>query len=50
MCFEFVVLQEAYSSYVKDYYLGIFGASVKTYDQQHLKNTTVSDASGKLPL
>ncbi|XP_039121553.1 probable serine protease EDA2 isoform X3 [Dioscorea cayenensis subsp. rotundata] len=39
-------LVEAYSSYVKDYYLGIFGASVKTYDQQHLKNTTVSDASG----
>ncbi|KAH7686924.1 Prolyl oligopeptidase protein [Dioscorea alata] len=39
-------LVEAYASYVKDYYLGTFGASVKTYDQQYLKNTTVSDASG----
>lgn len=33
-------MQEAYASYVKDYYLGQFGASVLTYDQQHLKNTT----------
>ncbi|XP_010919395.1 probable serine protease EDA2 isoform X1 [Elaeis guineensis] len=33
-------LVETYASYVKDYYLGQFGASVLTYDQQHLKNTT----------
>ncbi|KAE9450324.1 hypothetical protein C3L33_17766, partial [Rhododendron williamsianum] len=32
-------LVDAYATYVKDYYLGSFGVSVQTYNQQHLKNT-----------
>ncbi|KAJ0971071.1 hypothetical protein J5N97_019030 [Dioscorea zingiberensis] len=39
-------LVEVYASYVKDYYFGTFGSSVKSYDLQHLKNTTVSNESG----
>jgi len=43
-------LVETYASYVKDYYLGQFGASVLTYDQQHLKNTTpgVEESANRL--
>ncbi|KAG2547910.1 probable serine protease EDA2 [Panicum virgatum] len=33
-------LVETFASYVKDYYIGKFGASVASYDQQYLKNTT----------
>lgn len=39
-------LVEAYANYVRNYYLGSFGASVRSYDQQHLKNTTVSEDDG----
>eukprot|EP01018_Ginkgo_biloba_P013558 Gb_33664 [translate_table: standard] len=35
-----------YADYVKKYYLGTFGATVETYDQQFLKNTAVSSESG----
>lgn len=38
--------QEAYAEYVKDYYIGKFGASIETYDQQYLKNTTPGENSG----
>ncbi|KAL9245658.1 hypothetical protein vseg_019283 [Gypsophila vaccaria] len=38
-------LLAAYASYVKDYFVGSFGSSVKTYSQEHLKNTTVGDDS-----
>ncbi|CAN6282506.1 unnamed protein product [Urochloa humidicola] len=37
-------LVETFSRYVKDYYVGKFGASVASYDQQYLKNTTPSTA------
>ena len=41
-------MQETFASYVKDYYIGKFGASVASYDQQYLKNTTPAVAeSGK---
>lgn len=33
-------VQETYARYVKEYYIGTFGATVSTYDQQYLKNTT----------
>ncbi|KAF8672166.1 hypothetical protein HU200_049733 [Digitaria exilis] len=33
-------LVETFASYVKEYYIGKFGASVASYDQQYLKNTT----------
>ncbi|XP_020263777.1 probable serine protease EDA2 isoform X2 [Asparagus officinalis] len=36
-------LVEAYADYVRNYYLGSFGVSVQSYDQQHLKNTSVGD-------
>ncbi|XP_011090436.1 probable serine protease EDA2 isoform X1 [Sesamum indicum] len=36
-------LVEAYATYVKDYYVGSFGASVQTYNQEHLKKTTLTD-------
>ncbi|KAK8685728.1 hypothetical protein V6N13_124764 [Hibiscus sabdariffa] len=36
-------LVAAYAKYVKDYYVGTFGVSVETYNQKHLKNTTVSE-------
>ncbi|KAK1272901.1 putative serine protease EDA2 [Acorus gramineus] len=39
-------LVDAYARYVKDYYLGTFGASIQTYDQQHLKKTALSEDSG----
>ncbi|XP_074294525.1 putative serine protease EDA2 [Silene latifolia] len=36
-------LVSAYASYVNDYYVGSFGATVKTYNQEYLKNTTGSE-------
>lgn len=43
-----VIMQETFASYVKEYYIGKFGASVASYDQQYLKNTTPGAAeSGK---
>ncbi|KAG0460701.1 hypothetical protein HPP92_020998 [Vanilla planifolia] len=39
-------LVETFANYVKDYYCGKFGASVETYDQQHLKNTAIGEKSG----
>ncbi|WOL07568.1 putative serine protease EDA2 [Canna indica] len=38
-------LLEVYAKYVREYYLGSFGVSVQTYDQQHLKNTTPGENS-----
>ncbi|KAK9285099.1 hypothetical protein L1049_024284 [Liquidambar formosana] len=38
-------LVEAYATYVKEYYLESFGVSVQTYNQQHLKDTAVSEES-----
>uniref|UniRef100_A0A804LXL3 Serine protease EDA2 n=1 Tax=Zea mays TaxID=4577 RepID=A0A804LXL3_MAIZE len=37
-------LVETFASYVKDYYIGKFGASVASYDQQYLKNTTPAES------
>ena len=39
-------MKEVYSEYVKGYYLGVFGVSIDTYDQEHLKNTTAGVDSG----
>ncbi|KAL0448475.1 UNVERIFIED_CONTAM: putative serine protease EDA2 [Sesamum latifolium] len=36
-------LVEAYATYVKDYYVGSFGVSVQTYNQEHLKKTKLTD-------
>lgn len=33
-------LVDAYAKYIKEEYVGNFGASIETYNQQHLKNTT----------
>ncbi|KAL6905186.1 hypothetical protein ACP4OV_002787 [Aristida adscensionis] len=41
-------LVEAFSHYVKDYYIGKFGASVASYDQQYLKNTSPAESSYRL--
>ncbi|KAK9129607.1 hypothetical protein Sjap_010094 [Stephania japonica] len=38
-------LVNAYATFVKDYYLGSFGANVQTYDQRQLKKTAVSEDS-----
>ncbi|XP_048335895.2 probable serine protease EDA2 [Ziziphus jujuba] len=38
-------LVEAYAKYVKEYYVGTFGSSVQTYNQKHLKNTTLGENS-----
>ncbi|KAH9662854.1 prolyl carboxypeptidase like protein [Citrus sinensis] len=38
-------LVDAYAKFVKEYYLGSFGASVQTYNQKRLKNTAVTDQS-----
>lgn len=38
-------LVDAYASYVKDYYLGNFGVSVKTYNQEHLRSTASGEGS-----
>ncbi|KAL5706599.1 putative serine protease eda2 [Ranunculus cassubicifolius] len=39
-------LVDAYAKYVNNYYLGSLGVSIQTYDQKHLKNTTLSENSG----
>ncbi|XP_072989197.1 probable serine protease EDA2 isoform X1 [Typha latifolia] len=41
-------LLETYAHFVKDYYLGSFGASLQTYDQQYLKNTTPEETDARL--
>ncbi|CAL9156152.1 unnamed protein product, partial [Musa hybrid cultivar] len=38
-------LLEVYANYVRNYYLGKFGASLESYDQQHLKNITPGENS-----
>ncbi|RYR10761.1 hypothetical protein Ahy_B05g079241 isoform C [Arachis hypogaea] len=38
-------LVDAYAKYVKEYYLGDYGASVQSYNQNYLKNTTASEDS-----
>ncbi|KAL6959975.1 putative serine protease eda2, variant 2 [Sarracenia purpurea var. burkii] len=38
-------LVDAYATFVKDYFLGSFGISVQTYNQQHLKSTALNDDS-----
>ncbi|KAK9165267.1 hypothetical protein Scep_000458 [Stephania cephalantha] len=38
-------LVNAYASFVKDYYLGSFGANVRTYDRKQLKKIAVSEDS-----
>lgn len=40
-----LLLQEAYAKYVKEYYLGSFGADVQTYNQNNLKNTISGEGS-----
>ncbi|GJV90788.1 probable serine protease EDA2 [Tanacetum coccineum] len=39
-------LVNAYANYIKEYYVGSFGAEVQTYNQESLKRTTLSDSSG----
>ncbi|KAJ0464100.1 putative dipeptidyl-peptidase II [Helianthus annuus] len=39
-------LVNAYANYIKEYYVGSFGAEVETYNQESLKKTTLSDSSG----
>ncbi|KAL6583232.1 putative serine protease eda2 [Orobanche minor] len=43
-------LVEAYATYVKEYYVKSLGVSVETYNQEHLKKTTLagSDTSDRL--
>lgn len=42
-------MQNAYATYVKEYYVGSFGANVQTYNQQYLKNTAiVGDTADRL--
>ncbi|RVW51773.1 putative serine protease EDA2 [Vitis vinifera] len=42
-------LVNAYATYVKEYYLGTFGVSIETYNQQHLKRTnSAGDTSDRL--
>ncbi|KAK8270491.1 hypothetical protein V6Z12_D11G200400 [Gossypium hirsutum] len=38
-------LVAVYAKYVKDFYVGTFGVSVETYNQNHLKNTAVNEGS-----
>ncbi|CAN1226030.1 Probable serine protease EDA2 [Linum perenne] len=38
-------LLAAYAKYVNDYFIGTFGGSVQTYDQNQLKDTTLTDNS-----
>ncbi|XP_057968049.1 probable serine protease EDA2 [Malania oleifera] len=38
-------LVDAYATYVKDYYVGSFGAKVQTYNQDHLKDIAVGEDS-----
>lgn len=39
-------LVDAYAKYVKEYYLGTFGASIQTYNQDYLKNTSLGEEGG----
>ncbi|KAB5547551.1 hypothetical protein DKX38_010957 [Salix brachista] len=39
-------LVEVYAKYVKEYYVGNFGVSSQTYDQRHLKDTTLNENTG----
>lgn len=41
----YFLLQDAYAKYVKDYFIGTFGSKVQTYNQKHLKNTTLGEDS-----
>ena len=41
-----MLIQNAYANYIKEYYVGSFGAEVQTYNQESLKRTTLSDSSG----
>lgn len=36
-----ILLQEAYATYVKEFFVKSFGVDVETYDQEHLKKTSV---------
>ncbi|GAV75900.1 Peptidase_S28 domain-containing protein [Cephalotus follicularis] len=36
-------LVDAYANYVKEYYLGTFGVTLQTYNQNHLKSTTLNE-------
>ncbi|MBA0653460.1 hypothetical protein Goklo_020632 [Gossypium klotzschianum] len=38
-------LVAVYAKYVKDFYVGTFGVSVETYNQNHLKNTALNEGS-----
>ncbi|XP_010271475.1 PREDICTED: probable serine protease EDA2 [Nelumbo nucifera] len=38
-------LVDEYANYVKDYFIGKFGADVQTYNQKYLKNTALSEGS-----
>ncbi|XP_075493237.1 putative serine protease EDA2 isoform X2 [Primulina tabacum] len=44
----FGAAEEAYATYVKEYYIKGLGVSVETYDQQHLKETTLTSDSDRL--
>lgn len=39
------MLQDAFAKYVKEYYLGSLGSSVKSYDQNYLKDTAITEDS-----
>ncbi|XP_047310453.1 probable serine protease EDA2 [Impatiens glandulifera] len=41
-------LLDAYATYVKDYYVGTFGISAETYNQELLKNETPAEDIGRL--
>ncbi|KAK1410465.1 hypothetical protein QVD17_37002 [Tagetes erecta] len=38
-------MQNAYAKYIEEYYVGSFGYEVQSYNQEHLKNTTLSDST-----
>jgi hypothetical protein len=38
------IVQGTFARYVKDYYIGKFGSSVASYDQQYLKNTIPAES------
>lgn len=38
-------LVDAYAKYVKEYYVGTFGITAKTYDQEYLKKTAINEDS-----
>ena len=40
--------QEAFANYVNKYFVGTFGTSVESYDQQYLKNTTPAESCKSL--